>query len=141
MAGPSNLRQDLNQVLKENFDQGANLVSPLAWCPHLEKVDKDFDPSQFDVQKKCGVCDNVGENWICLECHQVFCSRFVQEHMVVHGAESGHLLTLSFSDLSVWCYGCEDYVDNEVLYEFKNALHKNKFNGEGMPRPNAIVLE
>ena len=84
-----------------------------------------------------------GENWICLVCHKVFCSRYVNEHMVIHSAEAQHLVTLSFSDISVWCYGCEDYVDNECLYEMKNALHKNKFNGEEMPKKScsALVLE
>ena len=43
--------------------------------------------------------------------------------MVIHSAENQHLVTLSFSDISVWCYGCDDYVDNDVLYKMKNALH------------------
>ena len=47
-------------------------------------------------------------------CFQVFCSRYVNEHMVLHGVEANHLLSLSFLDLSVWCYGCESYVHNEV---------------------------
>ena len=45
---------------------------------------------------------------------QSYCSRYVQEHMLMHGIDSSHLLTLSMSDLSVWCYGCDDYVHNEV---------------------------
>ena len=52
--------------------------------------------------------------------------------MVFHGAEKEHLMSLSFSDLSVWCYGCEYYIDNERLYAFKNLLHRAKF-GEEMP--------
>jgi hypothetical protein len=30
--------------------------------------------------------------------------------------EEGHLMCLSYSDLSVWCYGCDQYVDNQVSY-------------------------
>ena len=44
-----------------------------------------------------------------------------------------HKLALSFSDLSVWCYSCDNYVDNDQLYQIKNAAHKDKF-GEEMLR-------
>lgn len=47
-------------------------------------------------------------------CWQVFCGRYVNEHMVTHGAVSEHPVVLSFSDLSVWCYLCEAYVHNQV---------------------------
>lgn len=45
---------------------------------------------------------------------QVFCGRYVNEHMVTHGVVSEHPVVLSFSDLSVWCYLCEAYVHNQV---------------------------
>ena len=60
--------------------------------------------------------------------------------MVIHSAENQHLVTLSFSDISVWCYGCDDYVDNDILYKMKNALHRNKFDGEEMPRKTSNIL-
>ena len=47
--------------------------------------------------------------------------------------ETEHFLALSFSDLSVWCYCCDNYVDNIRMYDVKNAAHKNKF-GEEMLR-------
>lgn len=46
---------------------------------------------------------------------QVFCGRYVNEHMVTHGAVLEHPVVLSFSDLSVWCYLCEAYVHNQVM--------------------------
>ena len=45
---------------------------------------------------------------------QIHCSRYVNQHMVQHNEESHHPLALSFSDLSVWCYSCDDYIHNEV---------------------------
>ena len=39
-------------------------------------------------------------------------------------------MALSFSDLSVWCYCCDNYVDNIKLYDVKNAAHKDKFGEE-----------
>ena len=144
--GPSKEKDAENMTLAEYLslpeNQGANLVVPLTWCPHLETVTKDFDEALFDVQRKCENCDNVGENWICLVCHRVFCSRYVQEHSLFHSLESEHVVTLSFSDISVWCYACNDYIDNDDLYQMKNALHKNKFDGVSMPRAGlSIQLE
>ena len=43
---------------------------------------------------------------------------------------SDHVMALSFSDLSVWCYCCDNYVDNEKLYTIKNAAHRDKFGEE-----------
>ncbi|KAG7220389.1 hypothetical protein INR49_018227 [Caranx melampygus] len=63
---------------------------------------------------------------------QVFCGRYVNEHMVTHGAVSEHPMVLSFCDLSVWCYLCEAYVHNQILFEAKNAAHCAKF-GEEIP--------
>ena len=34
--------------------------------------------------------------------------------MEIHANENAHPLALSFSDLSVWCYACEAYIDNQV---------------------------
>ena len=62
----------------------------------------------IDLMKPCGSCENVGENWLCLMCSVVFCSRYVKSHMVEHNSkEPSHMLALSFMDLSVWCYDCD----------------------------------
>lgn len=49
-------------------------------------------------------------------------------HHVV--TEREHTLTLSFSDLSVWCYKCEDYIDNSALFKYQNLAHLDKFGEE-----------
>ncbi|XP_022619603.1 histone deacetylase 6 isoform X1 [Seriola dumerili] len=107
------------------------VVDPLSWCPHLDAV-KPLPPSNIDVHLPCQDCGSDAENWICLTCYQVFCGRYVNEHMVTHGAVSEHPMVLSFSDLSVWCYLCEAYVHNQILFEAKNAAHCAKF-GEEIP--------
>ncbi|XP_047221732.1 histone deacetylase 6 isoform X2 [Girardinichthys multiradiatus] len=107
------------------------VVDPLAWCPHLDAV-KAFPHSGIDVFQPCGDCGSDTENWICLTCYQVCCGRYVNEHMVIHGATLEHPMVLSFSDLSVWCYLCESYVHHQVLFEAKNAAHISKF-GEEVP--------
>lgn len=67
---------------------------------------------------------------MCLICYKIFCSRYINEHSRLHYESSEHPLTLSFSDLSVWCYACEAYVDNPRLHKFKNLAHKSKFGEE-----------
>uniref|UniRef100_A0A096LUY7 Protein deacetylase HDAC6 n=1 Tax=Poecilia formosa TaxID=48698 RepID=A0A096LUY7_POEFO len=107
------------------------VVDPLPWCPHLDAV-KPLPPSGVDVFQVCSDCGSDSENWICLTCYEVCCGRYVNEHMVTHGAVSEHPVVLSFSDLSVWCYLCESYVHHQVLFEAKNAAHFAKF-GEDVP--------
>ena len=47
---------------------------------------------------------------------QVHCSRYVNEHMLMHGLMSEHRVVLSYADLSVWCYACDSYVHHEVRF-------------------------
>lgn len=57
---------------------------------------------------------------------------------------TSHPLALSYSDLSVWCFSCDNYVDNELLYQVKNKAHQDKFSGEIMLKPDyggAVGLE
>ncbi|XP_028265430.1 histone deacetylase 6 isoform X2 [Parambassis ranga] len=107
------------------------VVDPLSWCPHLDAV-KPLPSTGIDIFLPCQDCGSEAENWICLTCYQVFCGRYVNEHMVTHGVVSEHPLVLSFADLSVWCYMCESYVHNQILFEAKNAAHCAKF-GEEIP--------
>ena len=54
---------------------------------------------------------------------QVFCGRYINQHMMFHNEESTHPLALSFTDLSVWCYVCEAYIDNMVMKFFTSRLN------------------
>ncbi|XP_076596776.1 protein deacetylase HDAC6 isoform X2 [Chaetodon auriga] len=107
------------------------VVDPLSWCPHLDAV-KPLPSSGIDVFLCCQDCGSDAENWTCLTCYQVFCGRYINEHMVTHAVVSEHPIVLSFSDLSVWCYLCEAYVHHQILFQAKNAAHCAKF-GEEIP--------
>ncbi|XP_073456135.1 histone deacetylase 6 isoform X1 [Aquarana catesbeiana] len=106
-------------------------VTPLSWCPHLESV-CELPPCGLEVTQPCAACGTDIENWVCLTCYVVLCGRYVSQHMMSHGVSSGHNLVLSFSDLSVWCYGCDSYIHNEVLIPAKQSAYYSKF-GEEMP--------
>ena len=95
-------------------------------------------------------CQHPNENWLCLSCKEVLCSRFVNKHMLHHYQQTNHSVALSFrywhfsfswnlalylksfltnlclfisllqfdnSDLSVWCFSCDAYLDAQVIQQ------------------------
>lgn len=140
-------------------------VVPLKTCPHLSSLRFNEAPNRKILQliffniiqiiifnfchleikttTSCQSCESPLENWICLMCYHVYCGRYIMEHMLYHHLETDHPLTMSFNDLSVWCYKCEAYIDNPVLFKYKNLAHNDKF-GEEMTwsyGSDSIVLE
>uniref|UniRef100_UPI0037E8599D histone deacetylase 6 isoform X1 n=2 Tax=Semicossyphus pulcher TaxID=241346 RepID=UPI0037E8599D len=130
-CGWSKSQMSLELTCGGQADTPLYVVDPLPWCPHLDAI-KPLPPSGIDVFQSCQDCGSDAENWTCLTCYQVLCGRYVNEHMVTHGVVSEHPMVLSFCDLSVWCYLCESYVHNQILFEAKNAAHFAKF-GEEIP--------
>ena len=110
-------------------------VEPLSTCPHLSSV-RIPEAKAVDAKKACGDCSHTPENWLCLTCHEVLCSRYVKSHMVRHYEREKHPMCLSYADLSVWCYPCESYVHNEMLMSVKRSAHLSKF-GVDMPGPSS----
>ncbi len=100
-------------------------VIPLTECPHLVEVKPLKE--EIDVHRPCKECDSKRENWICLTCYHVFCSRFVKSHMVEHYEKTKHSMVLSFSDLSFWCYSCDAYITNSLLEGVKTSASISKF--------------
>ena len=104
-------------------------VSPKTDCPHIQNLSQDL--SDHSITDPCQDCTDRKENWICLICGKVACSRFVNGHMSLHFEATGHNLTLSFSDLSFWCYLCDSYV---VSNDFRRIL--KTFQDEKFPTMN-----
>jgi len=100
-----------------------------------------------------------GENWLCLTCSRVFCSRYVNGHGLQHWKDTcaaaaaaaaaaagqqqqqeedtgttavGHCVALSLADLSVWCHVCGAYLvrDEKVLKPTVKYLEQLKFADE-----------
>jgi len=101
-------------------------VHPLPWCPHLQSSVQNM-ASEVDIFSPCEGCGDRNENWVCLTCYKVFCSRYVQRHMAEHAAKKKHPVVLSFSDLSVWCFECDSYVDNEICRPALSYFRMRKF--------------
>lgn len=102
-------------------------VTPLLSCPHLEAVAPLPGRGLEEAAPPCGVCGSRRENWVCLSCYEVLCSRYVGGHMLAHGGATGHPLVLSLQDLGAWCYPCGGYVHHPVLFPAKALLHRLKF--------------
>ena len=124
-SAPTTYQIEIN--FEEDFSAQGGFVVPLSYCPHLEQINKNLDEKLVDARRSCTKCNDPKENWICLTCFDTCCSRYVNEHMVLHSIETNHPMALSFSDISVWCYECENYVDNEILAEIKSMIYKTKF--------------
>jgi len=59
-----------------------------------------------------GACPaGTAENWLCFTCGHVYCSRYQQGHALQHFQATNHTLHLSLRDGSVWCHGCQCYLN------------------------------
>ncbi|XP_055328899.1 histone deacetylase 6-like [Paramacrobiotus metropolitanus] len=107
-------------------------VIPKPWCEHLEGNIKPVSDAGIDAAANCSVCEDARENWVCLHCYKVFCSRYVNGHMKDHNETSGHTIALSVADLSVWCFACDCYIHNALAQPAKEAAYKSKFGEDDL---------
>ncbi|XP_017758802.1 PREDICTED: histone deacetylase 6 isoform X2 [Eufriesea mexicana] len=128
-SGSGNLYDYFSENLQALVVGNMFAVIHLRECPHLDNI-RDVPVSGIDIRSPCIRCGSTTENWVCLQCYIVHCARNINQHGVLHAEEMEHPLALSFSDLSVWCYKCEAYIDNPRLYAARNAAHQSKFNEE-----------
>ncbi|XP_051157259.1 histone deacetylase 6-like [Leptopilina boulardi] len=125
----SNFQNVLSENIQNLMDGDMFAIIPKTDCTHLSAISK-VSEEDIDIYKPCGECSSLSENWICLKCYSIHCARNINKHALIHAQETHHPIALSFSDLSVWCYLCEAYIDSSVLYEVKNLIHKCKFSME-----------
>ena len=87
-----------------------------------------------------------GENWWCLQCGGIYCSRYVNGHGVKHYEEQiinnknskkdqhqQHCVMIGLADLSVWCHVCGSYLEtrhNKRLSSILQRLQDIKFRDE-----------
>lgn len=115
---------------------------PTAECTHS---DDDGPSGTFKSERtEQGSCPG-GENWLCLDCGVVRCSRYVNAHALAHWQATkrhddngiGHCVCVSLSDLSVWCHVCQAYLHHEVLDPILQELETLKFATEEPERKKA----
>ncbi|KAL5206937.1 hypothetical protein ABZP36_035146 [Zizania latifolia] len=124
----------------------AGWVEARTSCPHLPTMPHAGADDLARVpppDSPCSRCHHPTENWLCLICKDVLCSRFINKHMLYHYQETGHCLALSFSDLSVWCFACDSYLDVQAILELRpvyEVAHLLKF-GQRPPFRSLDVLD
>lgn len=128
---------------EESYGSAAGWVEARTDCPHLQALCSDLrDIPALDTP--CKSCEHPAENWICLSCKEVLCSRFINGHMLEHYESTGHCLAISYSDLSVWCFSCDAYLDAQVIAQLRPAYetgHLLKFGVEPPHRSDMNGVE
>lgn len=160
------LLQSGNTSSSNNYKNATSLSSlSCSYYHELEHVRQQLQPPTKEEEGYPFVDDlgNVtcppGENWICLDCGVVRCSRYVNGHALEHYkytsstvactpcdlekktssnnmkgeaeiSTEGHCLAVSLADLSVWCYECESYVIHDTLDPIVKKLQDLKFGSE-----------
>ncbi|KAI9123448.1 hypothetical protein K1719_004748 [Acacia pycnantha] len=116
----------LERIPEEEFDlidgSESGWVEARTSCDHLGSLAADLTHIQTP-ETPCNSCQHPSENWLCLSCKDVLCSRFVNKHMLQHYQQTSHCVALSFSDLSVWCFSCDAYLDAQVIPQLR-AVHE-----------------
>lgn len=155
-----------NYILDQGLgtDKGG-AIYPIDTCPHLNDCHFQLQASKLasdlwqipcmyqtsikkvgqlkgavDTLNEDGSCPAIGENWLCLECGLICCSRYVNGHGLQHWEETkqegngeeeeedvGHCLALSLADLSVWCHVCNAYLKHDKLTPLLQRLETLKF--------------
>ena len=67
-------------------------VEPITTCEHYEQDDLDKyrkcweEGGESLLNIKCEIegCDVNDENWFCLKCQKLYCSRYKNKHMIDH---------------------------------------------------------
>ncbi|XP_030469259.1 uncharacterized protein LOC115687736 [Syzygium oleosum] len=109
-------------------------VEARTWCDHLASLSSDLLHIPTP-DTPCNRCHHPSENWLCLCCKDVLCSRFVNKHMLQHYQQTSDCLALSFSDLSVWCFSCDSYIDAQVLPQLRPVYETAYILKFGEPPP------
>eukprot|EP01114_Cavostelium_apophysatum_P021493 TRINITY_DN7518_c0_g1_i1.p1 TRINITY_DN7518_c0_g1~~TRINITY_DN7518_c0_g1_i1.p1 ORF type:complete len:466 (-),score=105.57 TRINITY_DN7518_c0_g1_i1:33-1430(-) len=100
-------------------------VIPKLDCPHLDEVTVELSELS-SVSSPCKDCQDTSENWLCLKCNRVSCSRYISSHAAAHFEKREHAISVSFSDLSVWCYKCDSYIKHTSLQPILQKLLTEK---------------
>ena len=114
----------LDEYMQESFETKTSDTGKDV-CESLPPILKERLLSIYQrnsVQGSCSVCADESENWCCLNCSNLFCSRYVKSHMESHFSADCHTLALSLTDGSIWCYACDSYVWNARIKPFSEAF-------------------
>ena len=79
---------------------------------------------------KCKNCDDSSNLWICSDCFNIGCSRYVKNHALEHFNQTKHPISISVADASVFCYGCDEDVQilDQSIVNLQKSIVLNHVN-------------
>jgi len=151
IGDPSDANLAMNWLFDHGEEDKGGAVK-FEHCPHVDEMGFQclVKRSQLSFGKPCVQGCRGEENWLCLMCNESRCGRYGNRHSLQHWQKTkkegekqitiadaaagqvsrGHCLALSYSDLSVWCYECDCYVQHESLDPLVKTMERLKFGGE-----------
>jgi len=106
-------------------------------CPHLDDPSLPLIDASLlrpgthapaaGAQPVCSHGCESPEQWVCLQCGEVNCGRYLNAHSLAHHGATGHATAASLADLSVHCYLCHGYVEHPRLVPLVERLRALKF--------------
>nr|KJB32276.1 hypothetical protein B456_005G232800 [Gossypium raimondii] len=79
----------------DSYGAESGWVEAKTHCDHLPSLSSDLTHIPIP-STPCSRCQHPSENWLCLSCKVVLCSRFVNKHMLEHYQQTTHSIALSF---------------------------------------------
>jgi hypothetical protein len=73
---------------------------------------------------KCGICGETEQNWLCLKCSNIGCSRQLKQYAIVHFKETQHRFCLSLKLFTIWDY-IEEIPVNRCFQTVNNVNNEN----------------
>ncbi|KAH9655720.1 hypothetical protein KPL70_022408 [Citrus sinensis] len=113
-------------------DDEMMLGAESGWVRHLTSCDHLVASLSTDLARipnpdtPCNRCQHPRGNWLCLCCKEVLCSRYVNKHMLRHYREKNHSVALGYSDLSVWCFACDAYLNAQPILQLR-PVHETSY--------------
>ncbi|KAM3761052.1 hypothetical protein ACB098_01G238100, partial [Castanea mollissima] len=111
------------------------LVETRTSCDHLASLSSDLAHIPTP-DTPCYRCQDPNDNWLCLCCKFVLCSRYVNKHMMQHFQQSNHCLALDYRDLLVWCFSCNAFLDAQVIMQLQPVYDRAYILKFGMDSMN-----
>ncbi|TXG64150.1 hypothetical protein EZV62_011144 [Acer yangbiense] len=112
--------------LEIQHGEDSSWVEARTSCDHLASPSSDLEHIPTP-DTPCNRCHDPSENWLCLCCSDVLCSRYVNKHMLQHFQQTNHSVALSYSNLSVWCFACNAYLDTQVIPQLR-SVHETEIH-------------
>jgi len=161
IGDPSDANLAMNWLFDHGEEDKGGAVK-FEHCPHIDELGYGclVQRCQLKFGKPCVHGCKGDENWVCLMCGESRCGRYGNRHALQHWQKTkqddearitvgeaaagrvarGHCLSLSLSDLSVWCYECDGYVQHESLGPLVKTMECLKFGGDEVePSPGVAA--